>query len=388
MTQIALVDDGELEDVRAALDELGVEYLRWRKGDAPPPPKVTQLLVTTPGHAVQFRYQRAVARRPDPSRARWIVVTDNESQSIRKKVMAAGFDTFVCRPVHPAALLALLHDAIFAGDDRRIRRRVIVGATVTLRSGRRSVESILIDAGPHGCRLLTEEPLPSGAKVSVQFPKSIAGRSFWHDGQVVRSNSLKSQKIRGVDLGVRFDPFSQRDKELMLCVLNGHKEGPCKLLEKVRASLLGPEREPTKGGLARHSKRARRGVYESEVGIDGLSHFALSARDLSVKGLRVAPHEALTLGARLRIELKTAGDQSVLIDAEVTRLDGERGTVLMFDWVDVGARARISSFVDGLQPVWSGSPSQLDDEDPDTAPTLAHTVGRLMDRVLTRNRGR
>lgn len=387
MTQIALIDDGELEDVGAALDELGVEYLRWRKGDPPPPTGVGQLLVTTPTHAVSFGFRRAVPRRPDPSRARWIVVTDNDSLSIRKKMMSAGFDTFVCQPVHPAALLALLHDAVYAGDDRRIRRRVIVGAGVTLRVGRRSIESILIDAGARGCRLLTNEPLAMGSKISVQFPKAIAGRSFWHEGVVVRSHAFSTEKLAGVDLGVRFNPFSPRDKDLMLGVLNGHREGPCTLGEKVRASLLSRERDPGAIGVAQQRKRAKRGIYESEVGIDGLTHFALAGRDLSVKGLRVAPHEALTLGARLRLELKTRGNEALLIDAEVTRLDGERGTILSFDWVDGSARAQMSSFVEELPPVWAGSPDLLDD-DPDTAPTLSDAVGRLMNRVLTRSRSR
>ena len=145
MTQIALIDDGELEDVQAALDELGADYLRWRKRDPHPPSQVGQLLVTTPAYALSFGYRRSVPRRPDPSRARWIAVTDSESRLVRKQVMAAGFDTFVCRPVHPAALLTLLHEALFGGDDRRIRRRVIVGAQVSLRARRRSIHSILID---------------------------------------------------------------------------------------------------------------------------------------------------------------------------------------------------------------------------------------------------
>jgi hypothetical protein len=54
----------------------------------------------------------------------------------------------------------------------------------------------------------------------------------------------------------------------------------------------------------------------------------------------------------------------------------------------------MSSLVDGLPPVWSGSPSLLSDTDtdtdtdPDTAPTLTDAVGRLVNRVLTRSRGR
>ena len=95
-------------------------------------------------------------------------------------------------------------------------------------------------------------------------------------------------------------------------------------------------------------KRAKRGIYESEVGIAGFALFSLEARDLSVRGLRVAPHEALTLGAQLRLELKMVDDQPVLIDAEVTRLDGERGTILTFSWVDGSERERMASFVDEL----------------------------------------
>jgi hypothetical protein len=383
MTQIALIDDGELQDVQAILDELGVSYLRWHKGEPPPPSKVGRLLITTPAYAVAFGYRRAVERRPDRLRARWVVVTDNDSQSVRKKLMNGGFDTFVCRPVHPAALLTLLHEALFAGDERRIRRRVIVGSEVTVRAGRRSIRSILIDAGARGCRLLSEESLPRGAKVSVQFPKSIAGRNFWHEGVVVRSHGFETAALSGVDLGVRFDPFSKRNKELMLGVLTGHREGPCSLRGVALAWRSGrDDSDSLRIGVSRERKRAKRAIYESEIGIDGFADFSLAGRDLSVRGLRVAPHEALTLGAQLRLELNTLGDEPVLIDAQVTRLDGERGTILTFDWVDRKARARMASFVDELPPIWCGSPDLLDDDDADTVPTLTDTLGRLVSRVF------
>ena len=221
-----------------------------------------------------------------------------------------------------------------------------------------------------------------GTKVSVQFPKSIAGRKFWHDGVIVRSRCFETETLSGIDVGVRFDPFSQRDKQLMLGILNGHKEGPCTLGEKVRASLSGRDPDPRKTDVSSRRTRAKRGIYESEVGINGLAHFSLAGRDLSVKGLRVAPHQALTLGAQLRLELETLGDEPVLIDAEVTRLDGERGTILSFEWVDGRARARMASFVDELPPVWSGSPSLLDEDEPDTPSTVTDTLGRLVSRVF------
>ena len=57
----------------------------------------------------------------------------------------------------------------------------------------------------------------------------------------------------------------------------------------------------------------------------------LFARDLSVGGVRVDPHPNLRLGDRFQLALYNAFfSESVVVDAEVLRDDGERGIVLRF----------------------------------------------------------
>lgn len=380
MTQIALIDEGELEDVRACLDALGAEYVNWRKGDAPESPGVRRLLVTTPSYAVSLGYRRAPVRRLGGQRACWMAIGDGDTRSARRVIRESGFDTIVCRPVHPAALRALLRRALFCGAERRDRRRVIVGSEVAIRSSRRARAATLLDVGPTGCRLLAEQAPSVRARISIQFPKAIAGRDFWQRGLVLRAAQL-SAVPETQELGVRFEPFADRDRAPMLQLLNAHRSGPSMLSAPLPS--LAPASPPLDPSESSHPEREPRGVYEASVAIFGLENFSLEARDLSRSGLRVAPHRALTPGARLRLELLCEGGLPIVVDAEVKRLDGQRGTFMRFDWVDPEAQERLGSYVETLSPVWSGSPSLLDEND-DTLPTLGDSLGRLVTRVLGR----
>ena len=87
---IALVDDGELEDVRAILNDLGAEYVHWTKGAVPVAGREpTRLLVTTSLLAASLDYRRSPGR---SDRAVWIAVTETDSRSQRRLILESGFD--------------------------------------------------------------------------------------------------------------------------------------------------------------------------------------------------------------------------------------------------------------------------------------------------------
>jgi len=115
--------------------------------------------------------------------------------------------------------------------------------------------------------------------------------------------------------------------------------------------------------------RRPRGIYERPVGICGFAKAGLHARDLSVGGLRVAPHPALSLGVCLTLELECAdGAPPVQVDAEVIRDDGSRGAIFEFTWLDPMERERLSAFIQRFNPV--GYSSELDAHDDET-PTMS-----------------
>ena len=73
----------------------------------------------------------------------------------------------------------------------------------------------------------------------------------------------------------------------------------------------------------------------------------------------------------------------------MTRLDGKRGTILTFSWVEGSERDRVASLVDELPPLVAKRPSSADDDqDDDTTRTLTFTMSRLVKRVLARPRTR
>lgn len=121
--------------------------------------------------------------------------------------------------------------------------------------------------------------------------------------------------------------------------------------------------------------RSARGIFERPIGISGFANTGLRARDLSAGGLRVAPHPALSIGARLTLKIPCAdGAPAIEVDAEVTRDDGQRGAIFQFNWFDTMERERLSSFVRRLNPV-SPAPASAQESTPagddDEAPTLA-----------------
>jgi hypothetical protein len=109
---VLVVDDGELENVREALDALDVEYAHLRGGAVPRKLDAPEhLFVTTARHA-------ALAERW-PARARGgpmkIGIVAEDSNALRDALRQQGFDFLVRTPVHREALRLLLLRALYTG---------------------------------------------------------------------------------------------------------------------------------------------------------------------------------------------------------------------------------------------------------------------------------
>ena len=108
-----LVHDGELADVRALLTSLKLPCTERRAGLPPSDLERTGgLVVTTPQRASLLRF----AGRERPT---CIVVCDRDSRTLRNSLRRAGIALMVRRPVHPAALRALVLHALYRGPERR-----------------------------------------------------------------------------------------------------------------------------------------------------------------------------------------------------------------------------------------------------------------------------
>jgi hypothetical protein len=223
---VVLVDDGELEDVRDLLLELGVEFAHLRGGVVPrtlAPPR--DLFVTTPRHAPLARPWPS--SRDGSHRPVRIAVASEDSNAARALLRRLGFAYLVRRPVHPIVLRLLLLRALHRGEERRASPRVPVGVEVALRSGLRRRGALLSDLSAGGCALLTEKALPGGARVTVQIGSDVTGEEEGLElaGRVVRCERDRANELfsRGYVVAVRFDrvaPVERRRLERVLARLS------------------------------------------------------------------------------------------------------------------------------------------------------------------------
>jgi len=211
---VVLVDDGELDDVRDLLGELGVEFAHLRGGAVPK-------RIEAPRDLFLTTMRRASLARPWPHSADGllrpvrIAIVDEDSPTARSALRKLGFAYLVRRPVHPVALRLLLLRALYQGDERRGDARVPVGVDVTLRTGLRRRDALLADLSRGGCRLVTDRALPAGAKITLHLPRELLGESDLSlAGQILRcERDAHALADGGFQIAVRFHALKSADRQ-------------------------------------------------------------------------------------------------------------------------------------------------------------------------------
>jgi hypothetical protein len=376
----AVVDDGELEDVRALLEELGVDFVHYRKGSFPEMGwEPRQMLVATATHAVSLQLRRM--ERKKKGQAVWIAVTDG-SRTQERLMIRSGFDFLVQRPVHPSALRMFLQYVVYGGKEQRRVKRLAVGHGVKYCVGARWRKATLIDLSPRGCRLLARDPVVQGTVVTVQFPSEMTGGSpFDLDGEVMRTRrgELESGGPEEVAFAIRFNPLYPLQKDRLHTILTALSSGPWTLPPKAAAGLQASPSassgEAVTADPAGPDRRKPRGLYQEGIAPFGHPEPVFVGRDLSQGGLRVDPHPLLTVGACLRLVIQGGADtEPVVVEARVVRDDGEHGVALQFDWIEHRGRERLDAIVASLPAIQSLQPDRPRGQDV----VLAQLVPRLL----------
>lgn len=377
---VAVVDDGELEDIRELLDDLGVDFTHWHKADVPTTGREPgRLLVTTATHASTLRLKRLPMRKP--GRPVWIAILDTDSRTQRNLLLQCGFDFLVRRPVHPIAMRMLLQRAIYGGEENRRGPRVAVGYGITYRAGIRKRKATLIDLSASGCRMLARQHLPRGSKLTVHFPGEMTGgRPFSLSAEVQRARRAEPEGGEGdeTSLALRFDRSGKSDAARLRATLARLSAGPLPLPDAEAAALLkrsarakaeeddrteplvtapivvSPDAEGEPGTPPRDRRRQPRAVYEERVLVFGDSERVLVGRDLSPEGMRVEPHPALAVGDRFSLAIEAGPHiEAIVVKAQVIRDDGERGLALHFEWIESGGEERLAQVVSMLPAIES-----------------------------------
>ncbi len=210
---VVLVDDGELDDVRDLLGELGIEFAHLRGGAVPRRLEAPRdlFLATMRRAALARAWPHSSDARLRPVR---IAVVDEDSPSARSALRKLGFAYLVRRPFHPLALRLLLLRALYQGDERRGDARVPVGVDVSLRSGLRRRDALLADLSRGGCQLVTDRALPAGAKITLHLSRELLGEGdLALGGQILRcQRDARALADGGFQVAVRFQALKPPER--------------------------------------------------------------------------------------------------------------------------------------------------------------------------------
>jgi PilZ domain len=388
---LLVLDDGELDDLVSLLNELGLEFAHLRGAAIPaqiaPPERV---IVTTP--------RRAMLTKEWPRSAPYrIAVVTEDSNTLRAMLRRVGFDLLLRRPVHPVALRLVILRALYAGEEKRREERVTVGVEIQFRSGFWKKKALLADISQRGCRLLAEQPLAAGTRISVPLPKELSATGLTLPCKVVRIGA-KPEADGRYEIGLAYENISKERLLEIRALLKqlseaaGMEEGrvlgvkasakatapapaaPAKPAPVAAKPALPPPKPaalPGRGAPARvappaviaapppppeERRKMPRAAFGKPIGrLDDEADSVLLGRDLSVGGMRIEYHPSIQVGDVLQLAVYASPrEEPVIVKARVAHDAGD-GLGLLFEGIpdDVGARlekivARLPS-VESLQ---------------------------------------
>ena len=321
--------DGELLDVLALLSECGLRAID-RQG-APTSNDLRtpwELVIATPRRIVKLE---GLDTTRCPVR---MVIVDGDSRTLRAMLQRIAVDFVVRRPFLPAALRLLIVHSLYRGPEKRKGERVCIGSQVRIRSGLRKRSALLVDLSLRGCGLLTSHPVPQGGKLKLFLPAELGGgRSLSIKGKAKRSRSAEAGEGGAFSLGMVFEGLGEKPRASLRAVLGAHAKGPAMFDEdraaRDRARKAGDT--PETGGSERRTDARR--VYDQRViAMADDATRVLLGRDISLGGMRVDPSPELGAGDRVRIAIHVrARTEPLVVNARVSRDEGEQGLVLEFD---------------------------------------------------------
>jgi hypothetical protein len=339
--RVALLDDGELDDVRADLRALGVAHCDARRatiGEAVP------ILFSTPAHARALAAGRGEA---PPHHLHAVIGTGAETSGV-------PCDLALVRPIESSVLRLLTRRPdLAASQERRLSTRVALGTPVWVSVGddRREVTISRISIG--GCGLISRALLRTGARVEIELPAELsAPRRLVLSGEVLGSRELSTGDGKTFDVSVAFRSLDLVDRVTLRALMarhaidfRPHTEGSSGRGDRgLRERAVPPTRE---------RRRAQRRRFQQRVmGVkDGLAHVLL-AHDLSSGGMRIEWNERIAVGDELKIAVFGAFDTAPLLaPAVVERCDDADGWYLRFGALGEAASDRLDALIDSLVPI-------------------------------------
>jgi hypothetical protein len=387
-SSVLLLHDGELEDVRELLEELGADYLNLRGGAIPervdPPEK---LFITTSRRAMMAgEWSPSRGAPPQPFK---IGIVSEDSNTLRSMLRRIGFDLLIRRPVHPYALRLLILRALYSGTERRRERRVPVGYEISFRNGVRRRKATMVELTSRGCRLHSDHPIKVGSRLTLDMDSEITGgRSMQLRAKVIRSGPADHDAgSKQQAIALSFEKLSAENRRQLGEVLKRRAGGTPVLsramarasgaVTTAQAAASGGESTPiaAAGSIEDRRKNPRAAFEQSVRALDEEAELVLMGRDLSVSGMRLEPQNELEVGAKFRLAIYGAPtEEPFVVRARVVRNDGDDGVGLRFEQIASGVAARLESLVASLPSVESLHGGETD--------ALGSVVSQILEREI------
>lgn len=353
---VLIVDDGELGDVRDILEDLEVDYSHLRGSAVPRDLEAPQrLFVSTARRAAVAASWPGLAS-GGPVK---LGVVAEDSNALREALRRSGFDFLVRPPVHREALRLLLLRALYTGEERRRDPRVSVGAEVSCRIGLRRRSATLIELSSRGGRLLSRQPFPLGARLTLEIPSELSGEPpAWLRAKVVRVQEGGPLGATEHVTALSFESLRPEGERVVAAALERCAGGPLAVAPEAEGALTAAQPQGSE------RRRQRRAAWSGEVvSLHDEARRVLIGRDISPEGMRVESQPDLQTGRVLHLAIyAAAGEPPIAVRARVVRNDGAAGVALRFDEVSGGASRRIEELVarlPGVEPLQDGECAAL-----------------------------
>jgi hypothetical protein len=367
---IALVDDGELEDVAQVLEAGGLAFDRYRGGQIPERlEEPRELLIVTArrlNHVVDGRRPKQESEKGEgPLR---IVAVSEDSPALRRRLRRRGIQLLVRLPAQRETWRLLVARALYQGEERRGGARVAPEVAVEADHG----NAILVDLSNRGCRIQTSSALAVGDEIRFAIPGAAlpggSGEPLALAGRIRRVAQLADSNRR--TYAIVFDTDLPRStRQRLTGAINHWASGatsqalrpsveeptiPACRLPSLPDLMLDDETDPpiraggdvsialsaepdssirgTRERTERDRRSGPRGHFPTVVRATRDERpIAVVGRDLSARGMRIERHPEFVVGDRFRLTLHGPTlERPITLDAAVVRDDAEQGLGLAF----------------------------------------------------------
>jgi len=354
---IALVDDGELEEVARVLEAGGLAFLRHRGGRIPERIETPQALLIVTSRRLEHIAPAPRTRSGQGGPLR-IVAVSEDSPALRRRLRRQGMHLLVRLPASRETWRLLVARALYQGEERRDDLRVATEVPIEgpIDAGRG--DAVLVDLSNRGCRIQSRAALAVGDAIRFTIPARALPDG--EAGPLALSGRVRRvARIAGSDrrtCAVVFDAgLGRAARRRLTAVINHWAAGPAEAADALPIGApaipacrlpslpdltLDDETDPpvrARGDVpialrAGERRGAPRGHFPALLRATGADRaLALVGRDLSARGMRVERHPGLALGDRFRLALHGPTLARPLTgDATVVRDDAEHGLALAF----------------------------------------------------------